>query len=277
MQGIELRESSFEDDAVRLINRIDQLLLEAQANREKKPKRSGLPIKDYFEITLPTMLKWKNPLDVKQAAKQVGTVQFDVVGDEDGGTWTINLEGSAPQVTSGPADNPDLVLKISESTMLDIIAGQFDVESAVAKKEIEIYGDLKLLMTLGILFQGPTHKGPHPPRTGLSIRDYFEVILPTMLKWKSSLAVELAAEEGGKFQFNVLGEEESGTWTIDLEGPSPQVIKGPTDSPDLTMSISERAMYEILAGSFNTKEAIANGEVEISGDRKLLKNLSVLF
>ena len=276
-QGIELREDSFEDDAARLINRIDELLLEAKANKEKKPKRSGLPIKDYFEVTLPTMLKWKNPLDVKQTAKQVGTVQFNVVGEEDGGTWTIKLEGSMPQVTSGPADNPDLMLKISESFMLDILAGQLDVESAVAKKEIEVFGDLKLLMTLGILFQGPAYKGPHLQSAGLSIRDYFEVVLPNMLKWKSSLAVALTAEEGGKLQFNVLGEEEGGTWTIDLEGPSPQVISGPVNDPDLTITVSDRAMYDILSGSFDAKAAVADGEIEISGDHKLLKNFSVLF
>ena len=67
------------------------------------------------------------------------------------------------------------------------------------------------------------------------------------------------------------------TWTIDLEGPSPQVINGPANDPDLTITISERAMYDVLSGSFDAKAAVADGEIEISGDRKLPKNFSVLF
>jgi putative sterol carrier protein len=49
------------------------------------------------------------------------------------------------------------------------------------------------------------------------------------------------------------------------------------NDPDLTITVSDRAMYDILSGSCDAKAAVADGQIEISGDHKLLKNFSVLF
>jgi len=153
-QGMELRVDSFEDDAKRLINRMDELLREAKARKERQPQASGLPIRDYFEVILPTILRWKSPLAAKLAAEENCTLQFNVLGEEDGGTWTLMLKGSAPKIHSGSVDKPDLTITLTEGAMHDILAGRFDARSAIAEGQIELSGDPKLLKTAGVLFGG---------------------------------------------------------------------------------------------------------------------------
>lgn len=150
-QGIELLADSFKDDVKRLINRIEQLLREAQAQKERQPKTSGLPIRDYFEVVLPTMLGWQSPLAAKLAAEENCTVQFNVLGEEDGGSWALVMKGSAPQIHIGLVNNPDLTITLTERAMHDILASRFDARAAIAQGQVKLSGDLKLLKTVGVL------------------------------------------------------------------------------------------------------------------------------
>ncbi|MBI4401734.1 MAG: TIR domain-containing protein [Nitrospirae bacterium] len=109
----------------------------------------------------------------------------------------------------------------------------------------------------------------------ISVRDYFEVILPYQLRTRSTRAAELAAEVNGIVLFNVSGDE-GGSWAIILDASGPHVAAGRHGNPDLTISLTDRAMQDIMSGRFDARAAVASGEVRLSGDLKLLPRVASL-
>ncbi len=106
----------------------------------------------------------------------------------------------------------------------------------------------------------------------LSPRDYFEVVLPTMLRWKGPAAAAL----GVNVRFNVTGRG-GGVWTIRLRPPVAAVVAGSEWKADLVIKITVEEMSNILAGSFDARRAIADGNVELLGDLSVLKRVGFLF
>ncbi len=103
---------------------------------------------DYFDVILPTILRWKGP-----AAAALGVnVRFVVTG-RGGGTWTVRLRPPAAGVVSGAEWKADLVVKITSEELGKILAGTFDAGRAIAAGNIELQGDLTVLRRVGFLFQ----------------------------------------------------------------------------------------------------------------------------
>jgi hypothetical protein len=111
-------------------------------------------------------------------------------------------------------------------------------------------------------------KGPK----SISAEDYFEVVLPTMLKWKE--------EEATKLNKKVVFELSDGSkksWTVRLLPPKACVVSGAEAFVDLLIKISTASMNAILSGKFDAKKSIDAGEVVIAGDREALKLIAYLF
>ena len=105
----------------------------------------------------------------------------------------------------------------------------------------------------------------------LSITDYFEVVLPVMLKWKGDAATNI----GRRCRYIITNNgKELKRYTIKLEPPEADVLIGDCGHVDITIKIEKVAMEDILAGEFDARQAMADGEYELSGDLKLLKKIA---
>ena len=103
---------------------------------------------DYFEVVLPTMLRWKGP-----AAAALGvTVRFQVTG-RGGGTWTVRLRPPKAGVVEGSEWKADLIIKITAEELVNMLTGRFDARKAIGEGNIELAGDLSVLKRVGFLFQ----------------------------------------------------------------------------------------------------------------------------
>ena len=103
---------------------------------------------DYFEVVLPTMLRWKGP-----AAAALGVnVRFVVTG-RGGGTWTIRLRPPKAGVVAGSEWKADLVVKITADEMVNMLTGKFDARKALGEGNVELSGELSVLKRVGFLFQ----------------------------------------------------------------------------------------------------------------------------
>jgi hypothetical protein len=105
-----------------------------------------------------------------------------------------------------------------------------------------------------------------------SLKDYFEIILPTMLRWKGEEATELRK----RVRFRLLDRPEE-SWTVVLEPPEATVIPRDTGHADLVIKITSDCMQALLAGNFDAKKAIADGNIELYGDLSLLRAVGQLF
>ena len=106
----------------------------------------------------------------------------------------------------------------------------------------------------------------------LSPRDYFEVVLPTILRWKGPAAAAL----GVNLCFVVNGKG-GGTWTVRLRPPAAGVVPGSEWKADLTITITAAEMVNILAGTFDARRAIGEGNIELRGDLGILRRVGFLF
>jgi putative sterol carrier protein len=153
--------------------------------------------------------------------------------------------------------------------MQALLAGNFDAKKAMADGEIEIYGDLTIVGMVGKLFSSSFQR---VTPGFLSAKDYFEVVLPTMLRWKGEEATELRK----RVRFRLLDRPEE-SWTVVLEPPEATVIPRDTGHADLVIKITSDCMQALLAGNFDAKKAIADGNMELYGDLSLLRAVGQLF
>jgi len=100
---------------------------------------------------------------------------------------------------------------------------------------------------------------------GLSAKDYFDIVLPTMLRWKGEEATSL----NKKLRF-ILSDQPGESWTINLLPPTATVVAKDDSKVDMTIKITTECMQATLAGAFDARKAIANGDIEIFGDLGLL-------
>jgi hypothetical protein len=148
-QGLTFRPQHFNDDMMHLIKRINEILHEAEEQRGMKSRPPS--VVDYFEVVLPTMLRWRGGRASQLAADANCSIAFDVQG-EGGGTWVLVLKPPKPYVHSGPMDDFDCTLKLTVERMQEILSGQFDARKAIASGELEILGDVSLLKVVAPLF-----------------------------------------------------------------------------------------------------------------------------
>lgn len=103
---------------------------------------------DYFEVVLPTMLRWKGP-----AAAALGVIVRFVITGRGGGTWTIRLRPPKAGVVQGAEWKADLTIKITAGELVNMLTGQFDARKAIGEGNVELSGDISVLKRVGFLFQ----------------------------------------------------------------------------------------------------------------------------
>ncbi len=118
--------------------------------------------------------------------------------------------------------------------------------------------------------------GPFEPNfeNKLTVEDYFVVILPSTLRWLGTAATDLDKVVG----FEIKDQPGAPRYNIELRSPEARVrwgSRGP--KPDLIIAIDRGEFEKILAGTFNAREAILGGAIELSGDLKLLKKVGFLL
>lgn len=106
----------------------------------------------------------------------------------------------------------------------------------------------------------------------LPVSDYFEVVLPAILRWKGPAASAL----GVNVRFVVTGKG-GGTWTVRMRPPVAGVVEGAEWKADLVIKITTGEMTHMLAGTFDAKKAITAGNIELAGDLSILKRVGFLF
>lgn len=138
-------------------------------------------------------------------------------------------------------------------------------------------GLMKIAKSLGLPEQDISELQTRPSQEHydaklLSLKDYFEIILPTMLRWKGEEATKLKK----KVRFVLLDKPDE-HWTIKFEPPAATVVSKDPGKEDLLIKVTSDSMQSILAGEFDARKAIANGNIELSGDLNLLKEVGLLF
>ena len=106
----------------------------------------------------------------------------------------------------------------------------------------------------------------------LTARDYFEVVLPSILRWKGPGAAAL----GVNVRFVVIGKD-GGTWTVRLRPPVAGVVTGADWKADLLIKLTADELQKILTGTFDARKAIAQGNIELRGDVSIIKRIAFLF
>ena len=98
--------------------------------------------KEFFEDSLTNRFS-SDP----EKTKAVGAIyQFDITGD-DGGTWTLDFPEA--KVVTGPADNAQCTITVSDSDFVDIIGKKLNAQMAFLQGRLKISGDMSLALKLG--------------------------------------------------------------------------------------------------------------------------------
>lgn len=128
--------------------------------RRGKPNRDGeAEVMEFFERLLPAAVS-QSP---EKFLAQDGVVAIAVPAR---GSWTIRFGSLDRPVEKGFAKDADLRLWLSPTACAKLVAGDIDVKSALADRQIRLTGDTRLLERLGFLFE----VGGSPLNTLLAMR-----------------------------------------------------------------------------------------------------------
>jgi hypothetical protein len=117
-------------------------------------------------------------------------------------------------------------------------------------------------------------------RIGPKPSDYFDVILPAMLKFKG-----LAATKPNTSMRYIVTGKDGGSWLVRLAPPQAAVVQLSKDDDisklmcpaHLTLKITDTEMRNMLLGTFDARQAIIEGNVEFNGDLGVLRAMGSLF
>lgn len=121
---------------------------------------------------------------------------------------------------------------------------------------------------------------PEATSPGLTIEEYFETVLPVMLRWRGEAATSI----GGTVLFDVTGAE-AGVWLLRLGLPEATVrrilpeddMKALSLQRHLEIKITRAEMAKMLTSEFDARKALIEGNVELTGDLTLLRQVGVCF
>jgi putative sterol carrier protein len=85
-----------------------------------------------------------------------------------------------------------------------------------------------------------------------------------------------AANLNKTIQWNISGEQ-AGSWTIKIANQACELIKGPVDKADLTLSMSDQTWLDIAEGRLDAMKAFLSGKVKTAGDVMLATRLNQVF
>ncbi len=106
----------------------------------------------------------------------------------------------------------------------------------------------------------------------LCSQTYFATVLPQILRAKGPAASRL----GVNVRFVVTGRG-GGSWTIRLRPPVARVVPGAEWKADLLITLTATEMERMLAGTFDARQALQAGNIEIRGDLSLLRQVGFLL
>ena len=100
----------------------------------------------------------------------------------------------------------------------------------------------------------------------------FELFLPMMCTEKHESMVHFK----GKIELHMSGETPR-VWNL-TGGAAPYVQRGPIEGADLTITMTEQMVKDIVLGEdIKPEDALKSGAVTVSGDRAVLKSLQMSF
>ena len=85
-----------------------------------------------------------------------------------------------------------------------------------------------------------------------------------------------AAGQNATFQFNITGDE-GGEWYAVIDDGNCTVEKGTSDSPNVTITASDKDWMGIVSGSLNPQMAFMTGKLKVKGDLGLATKLQSWF
>lgn len=86
-----------------------------------------------------------------ELSDEVGAVyQFDVTGPE-GGSWTVDLRESPGAVRTGPTEEADCVVSVSQQDLAGILDGSVDPQMAFMMGRIKVAGNFMVATRLRAL------------------------------------------------------------------------------------------------------------------------------
>ena len=90
--------------------------------------------------------------DASRAPGLNASVQFVLTG-ADGGDWCVHIADGACQVEEGRAADPRVTITTEAQVYVDLMSGKLNPMAAVMSGQIQLAGDVGLVMRLGSLFQ----------------------------------------------------------------------------------------------------------------------------
>jgi len=127
---------------------------------EAKAKGKAVSVEDYFKVVLPAMLRWKG----EEATRIHKRVEF-YIADKPGtslegrptksNSWTVRFEPPVAHVVARDKERPDLLIRITADAMKSILKGDFDAKKEIAREAVTLWGDIKVLKTVGRVLSTP--------------------------------------------------------------------------------------------------------------------------
>ena len=91
-------------------------------------------------------------------------------------------------------------------------------------------------------------------------------------KLPGALNAEAAGDTNATVQFNI-----SSPKTIRIEGGQCSVSDGTADSPDVTITMDDDDLADLLTGELNGMTAFMTGKLQLDGDMMLAQKVITLF
>ncbi len=107
------------------------------------------------------------------------------------------------------------------------------------------------------------------PMTTWTAQHFFERIVPRRIADDPKKYAQMR----GTIGFHIEG---SGSWTLQLGNLSRPVGPGRPRRTDLDLSFTSRAFDALIAGTLDPERELEDGELDIAGDVKLLRELASL-
>jgi len=98
--------------------------------------------------------------------RQRGTIRFDVLGGRSVDQWLVAVDRGDISVSHTNAD-ADCVVRTDRSTLEGMVSGNVNMVAAFLRGQLELEGDLELLVLFRRMFPGPPDaRGPAQPTAG---------------------------------------------------------------------------------------------------------------
>ncbi len=106
----------------------------------------------------------------------------------------------------------------------------------------------------------------------VTCQEIFGTILPERLNGN-----EKARAIDSLYVFELTGDDDGGTWTVDLRKDSDQVTEGETEGADCTITMTSENFVKLWTGSLAASAAYMFGKLKVKGDMGLALKLQTFI